>query len=567
MSPHVDADRLGAQRRVAAGAQRIAERRVRDPGDRRERGGDERQREPVVRLLAGEPRRRPHADDAVGAAGDVVPLERDRPDDLRERERQHREIDAGEPHAEPADDERAGDRDQRRQRERRLPSGRRASPRAPPRRRRGRSTRRARTTPCRRCPSGAAGSRRTARGRGRRSRARGGIRRRSRAAAPPARAATSAPTPHGDRAGPPACGTRRAASSAAPTAARPSARYGLATSTIAITTNSATSVSFGKAIAMPPTSTVPSAMHSALVSPIRSAATNAPGIEPSPPTTVTTNASAMIARSMPRFAGSRGSCSAPASPARKAPSANTVVNSAPLVDAEGAREHAVLGRGADEHAEARALEQPPQREQHERPDGEQEEVVGRDHAAEDVDRRRRAPARAGRAGPPAPQIGEHGVADDQDDAEGRGELQQLGRRVDALQQQRFDQRADERDDRARRRRPRPRTRAGRDRARRRACTRRYAPSMYSEPCAKLTTRVTPKISVSPAATRNSADEPARPFSSCAKKEASDTLGGRTRDGLPDRQRRASAAKRYVIDSRGPPHSAGRSRLTVSSEGR
>ena len=35
-----------------------------------------------------------------------VPLERDRPDDLRESERQHREVHAGQAHAEPAEDER-----------------------------------------------------------------------------------------------------------------------------------------------------------------------------------------------------------------------------------------------------------------------------------------------------------------------------------------------------------------------------------------------------------------------------------------------------------------------------
>ena len=98
-------------------------------------------------------------------------------------------------------------------------------------------------------------------------------------------------------------------------------------STIAITTNSATSVSLGNAIVMPANSTLPSAMHSALVRPISNAARNAPGIEPRPPTTVTTNASAMTVRSMPRLAGSRGSCSAPASPARNAPNANTAVKS------------------------------------------------------------------------------------------------------------------------------------------------------------------------------------------------------------------------------------------------
>ena len=37
--------------------------------------------------------------------------------------------------------------------------------------------------------------------------------------------------------------------------------------------------------------------------------------------------------------------------------------------------------------------------------------------------------------------------------------------------------------------------------------------MYSEPWAKLTTRVTPKITVSPAATRNSEEAPASPVRS------------------------------------------------------
>src|SRR2546426_5394916 len=41
--------------------------------------------------------------------------------------------------------------------------------------------------------------------------------------------------------------------------------------------------------------------------------------------------------------------------------------------------------------------------------------------------------------------------------------------------------------------------------------------MKNEPCAKLTIRVTPKISDSPAATRNSDDAPARPLSSCTTK--------------------------------------------------
>ena len=48
------------------------------------------------------------------AAGQRFPLEHDRPDDLREGERQHREIDAGKAHREPAEQQRADERDERR---------------------------------------------------------------------------------------------------------------------------------------------------------------------------------------------------------------------------------------------------------------------------------------------------------------------------------------------------------------------------------------------------------------------------------------------------------------------
>ena len=74
----------------------------------------------IERGLGREPRRRPDADDAVRAAGEGVPLEHDRPRDLRERERQHREVDPGQPHAEPAEDRGADRRHDRRRRERRL---------------------------------------------------------------------------------------------------------------------------------------------------------------------------------------------------------------------------------------------------------------------------------------------------------------------------------------------------------------------------------------------------------------------------------------------------------------
>ena len=72
-------------------------------GERRRRRCE---REPEIRALVGEPCRRPDADEPVRAAGDRVPLEGDRPHDLRKGQRQHGEIDARQPHAEPAEDER-----------------------------------------------------------------------------------------------------------------------------------------------------------------------------------------------------------------------------------------------------------------------------------------------------------------------------------------------------------------------------------------------------------------------------------------------------------------------------
>ena len=45
------------------------------------------------------------------------------------------------------------------------------------------------------------------------------------------------------------------------------------------------------------------------------------------------------------------------------------------------------------------------------------------------------------------------------------------------------------------------------------------PSMYSEPCAKFTIRVTPKISDRPTAMRNSVDALASPFRNWMKTDA------------------------------------------------
>lgn len=64
--------------------------------------------------------------------------------------------------------------------------------------------------------------------------------------------------------------------------ARPSRPQGRTTSTTAITTNSATSVKRLSDKPMPKIVTCPIPMHSALISAISNAATNAPGIEPMP---------------------------------------------------------------------------------------------------------------------------------------------------------------------------------------------------------------------------------------------------------------------------------------------
>jgi hypothetical protein len=140
---------------------------------------------------------------------------------------------------------------------------------------------------------------------------------------------------------------------------------------------------------------------------------------------------------MPRFAGSRGNCSAPASPCKKGAQREHRSEKTSLVDAERGCERAVFGRGADQHAESRALENPPERNEHERADGEKEEVVRGNRSPEDID----GTLQPGRArsqqilGTPQRKCD---VANDQHDAERGGELQQLRRCIDPLEDQHLD---------------------------------------------------------------------------------------------------------------------------------
>ena len=74
--------------------------------------------------------------------------------------------------------------------------------------------------------------------------------------------------------------------------------------------------------------------------------------------TTTTNASMMIVVSITIVSGSRGTWSAPPRPARPLPSDEHGGEEARLVDAERRDHLAVLRRGADQDAPARAVEEP-----------------------------------------------------------------------------------------------------------------------------------------------------------------------------------------------------------------
>ena len=112
-----------------------------------------------------------------------------------------------------------------------------------------------------------------------------------------------------------------------------------------------------------------------------------------------------------------------------------------LVDAERRHHLAILSRGAHQHAPGRAVEDEPDERENERSERDQQQVVSREGVAEEVDRA----LEAGRAR--AEQLArapdqQHEILDDERDAEGREQLKQNRRVVDAAQQQHFDQRAD-----------------------------------------------------------------------------------------------------------------------------
>ena len=116
-----------------------------------------------------------------------------------------------------------------------------------------------------------------------------------------------------------------------------------------------------------------------------------------------------------------------------------------LIDAQRPDHLPILGGGAHENPPTGAAKQQVQRAEHGGPERDQDDLVLGKPLAEDRDR-------AGKARRPRPEEilrppdHDHQLADDQHDAEGREQLEQLRRRVDASQQQDLDQRAEPADD-------------------------------------------------------------------------------------------------------------------------
>ena len=225
----------------------------------------------------------------------------------------------------------------------------------------------------------------------------------------------------------------------------------------------------------PPKCTTPMPMHSALTSAMMTAARKAPVIEPMPPTTTTTNASPITIEVEPQIGRLARHLQRAAEAGQEGAEREHDGEQQGLIDAERAHHLAILRGGADQAAE-------PGLGQH-RDEGsssttgpidDQEQVVARKVAAEDLDRA----AQAGRARPEqvlgAPDALRH-VVDDEHEREGGEQLEQLRRLIDAAQQQDLDQRAERRHHQRRQRDAAPEARARR-RPWWRSCRRDRAPA-------------------------------------------------------------------------------------------
>ena len=165
---------------------------------------------------------------------------------------------------------------------------------------------------------------------------------------------------------------------------------------------------------------------------------------------------------MCRLTASRGSCSAPPSPARQRAQEEHRREQQPLVDAERAHHLAVERGGAHQRAPARAVEEQPQGAQHHRPQHDQEQLVGRKAVAQDGDETSEA-RRARTQQVLRTPDGERHVLHHQHHAEGGEQLEQLGRLVDAPQEHDFNDHADDADGKRRQQHATPKANGARER--------------------------------------------------------------------------------------------------------
>ena len=190
--------------------------------------------------------------------------------------------------------------------------------------------------------------------------------------------------------------------------------------------------------------------------PMMSAARNAPGTLPMPPTTVTTKALGDDRQVHARIGRDARDLERAAEAGEEGAEKQRAGEQQRLVDAERRHHLAVLRRRAHQHAEAGPAQEQPDEAEHDGAGGDQHELVGRKAPAEDLDRRAQA-RRAGSENVLRPEDLDHEILHHEHDAEGGKQLEQLRRAVDAAQEQDLDEDADEADDRAPRRGCRPRT--------------------------------------------------------------------------------------------------------------